>query len=150
MLKYRNIAISSLFTFLGISGLAELAHLTKQPLLIAPFGASFLILSAMPESPFARPRNIVLGYLLSALVGLLVLETIGSGVLALGFAVALAVFVMDVTKTVHPPAGAVPLLILLSKPGWKFLWTPILVSALILAGLSLLNRELFRRKLLYV
>jgi len=150
MYKYRNIAISSLFTFLGISGLAELAHLTQQPLLIAPFGASFLILSAMPESPFARPRNILLGYLLSAIVGLLVLKAIGSGVLALGLSVALAVFMMDLTSTVHPPAGAVPLLILLSKPGWNFLLTPILVSAFILVGLSLVNRELFRRKLLYV
>ena len=150
MHKYRNIAISSIVTFLGISALAELAHITKQPLLIAPFGASFLILSAMPESPFARPRNIAMGYLLSAIVGLLVLKTVGSGSLALGLSVALAIFVMDVSGTVHPPAGAVPLLVLLSNPGWKFLWTPILVSALILVGLSLVNRELFRRKLLYV
>ena len=150
MRKYRNIFISSLVTFLGVTGLAELANLTKQPLLIAPFGASFLILSAMPESPFARPKNIALGYLLSAAVGLIVLKTLGENIWTLGLAVALAIFVMDVTKTVHPPAGAVPLLILLSKPDWKFLLTPIFVSAILLVGLSLINRELFRRKLLYV
>jgi len=150
MHKYRNIFISSALTFLGISGLAELAHITKQPLLIAPFGASFLILSAMPESPFARPKNIAFGYLLSALIGLVILKSFGDHIWTLGLAVALAIFFMDITGTVHPPAGAVPLLVLASNPKWTFLWTPILVSAVLLVLISLLNRELFRRKLLYV
>ena len=150
MHKYRNIFLSSALTFLGISGLAELAHATKQPLLIAPFGASFLILSAMPESPFARPRNIALGYLLSAIIGLVLLKSFGDHIWTLGLAVALAIFLMDISNTVHPPAGAVPLLILTSHPQWSFLWTPIMVSAVILVLISLLNRELFRRKLLYV
>ena len=104
----------------------------------------------MPESPFARPRNIALGYLLSAIVGLAILKAFGDHMWTLGLAVALAIFVMDISGTVHPPAGAVPILVLLSKPSWHFLLTPILASAVLLVGFSLLNRELFRRKLLYV
>ncbi len=62
--------------------------------------------SGMPDSPFAQPRNVIGGHLLSALVGCAMASFLGTGPLVLAVAVGLAIVVMYLTHTMHPPGGA--------------------------------------------
>ncbi|MAA63710.1 MAG: HPP family protein [Alteromonadaceae bacterium] len=97
---------------------------------MAPFGATMVILFGLPSSPLAQPRNIVVGHVLTTAVGLLVATLMGVHAWSLGIAVGLAVTLMLVTDTTHPPAGANPLLIMVAGEDWHFLITPVAIGAL--------------------
>ncbi|MCJ8300923.1 MAG: HPP family protein, partial [Pseudomonadales bacterium] len=111
--------------------------------LMAPFGATTVLVFALPDSPLAQPRNVIFGHLLAATVGLIFVKFVGVYPWSLGLATGVAISLMLITKTTHPPAGANPILVMLLNPGWGFLLTPVLVGAVILAALGyLLNRAI--------
>lgn len=126
-----------------LAGLTEGLH---YALLIAPFGASCVLLFAIPQSPLARPRNVIGGHFLSAFVGLLVLTLIGNGVIAMGIGVGLAIAVMQFTGTLHPPAGGDPLVVILAGAGWTFLATPILAGTITLVVIAWLYHRFVSRR----
>lgn len=99
---------------------------------MAPFGATSVLIFGVPDSPLAQPRNVVGGNLLAALVSLLILHTLGSSPLMMGMAVSTAIGIMQMTGTVHPPSGAVALVVMMTQPSWQFLLTPALEGSLIL------------------
>ncbi len=101
-------------------------------LLMAPFGATTVLVFGVPDSPLAQPKNVILGHLLTAFVGVFFVQFIGVSPLFLAMATGIAVSLMMVTKTTHPPAGANPLLIMLAGQGWDFLVTPVLVGSVII------------------
>ena len=105
-------SISALGAIICISFIAYLDNYFDGVIwLIPPFGATMVLVMAVHNSPLAQPKNIILGHILSALSGVVMLLIIGDSFLALGVAVGLAVFVMMVTKTIHPPAGANPIIV---------------------------------------
>jgi CBS-domain-containing membrane protein len=129
-------------TMLGLAGKG-----IHQMVLIAPFGASCVLLFAAPESPFAQPRNLVGGHLLTASVGLAMLWLFGNGIWSIGLAVGLVIALMELTRTVHPPAGANPIVIMLAgKTALSFLLAPILLGVLILLVLALFVNNLGTRR----
>jgi CBS-domain-containing membrane protein len=72
-------------------------------------------------------------------VGLLFLKFVGAGPVEMGLAVGLAIALMQLTRTVHPPAGADPLVVMMSSnTGWSFLAAPVLASAVLLVLIALL------------
>ena len=118
-----------------------------QTVLIAPFGASCVLLFAAPESPFAQPRNLVCGHLLTASVGLAMLWLFGNSIWSIGLAVGLVIALMELSRTVHPPAGANPVVIMLGgKMKLFFLLTPVLLGVAILLVLALLVNNLSGRR----
>lgn len=118
----------------GIGVVAALAVATDMPFLMAPFGATCVLVFGLPDSPLAQPRSIVGGHLLSAAVGLAFLHILGAGPWSMALAVATAIAVMQGTRTVHAPAGATPLLVLMEGVGWDFLITPVLTGSLLLVA----------------
>lgn len=100
--------------------------------LMAPFGATMVILFGLPSSPLAQPRNIIAGHLITAAIGLVVAHILGVHEWTLGLAVGLSIAAMMVTNTIHPPAGANPLLIMLAGENWHFLITPVASGALLI------------------
>jgi CBS domain-containing membrane protein len=80
------------------------------PLIVAPIGASSVLLFAVPSSPLAQPWSIVGGNVISALVGIAIGLSVGDPVLASGVAVGLAIVLMSLTRSLHPPGGAVALM----------------------------------------
>ncbi|WP_336789905.1 HPP family protein [Paenibacillus sp. MMO-177] len=120
-------AVLILFLFENTTGLA---------LLMAPFGASCVIVFALSDSPLAKPRNVVGGHVISTITGLTLLHVFGQHAWTLAAGVALSIMLMQVTKTLHPPAGADPLVVILAGAGWSFLLTPVLAGALLLVGIS--------------
>ncbi|MGV6872023.1 HPP family protein [Pseudochelatococcus sp. B33] len=138
--------VSGLGGGLAIWILALLTETLEQALLIAPFGASCVLLFALPHSPLARPQNVIGGHFLSALVGLLVLTMVGNGLFACGLGVGLAIAVMQLTGTLHPPAGGDPLVIILTGSAWSFLGLPILAGATALVVMALLYHRFISRR----
>lgn len=138
----RETLLAGLGGMLAISLLAALTIDAGIPALMAPLGASCFLVFAVPESPFAQPRSVVGGHLVSSTVGLAILAIAGPEAWALGLSVGLAVVAMQLTRTGHPPAGADPLLVLLLRPDWLFLATPVLIGTLGVVGLALVFNNL--------
>ncbi len=138
----------------GIHIAATHAHPHALEQLVAPFGASSVLLFATPTSPLAQPRNLVGGNTLSALVGVIVRHVFGDALpwLAPFFAVGFAVLVMAVTRCMHPPAGAMALTALVRRPnngfdsGFLFVLVPALSGSLLLLLMALLANNLHPRQ----
>lgn len=112
--------------------------ISHEPLLIAPFGASCVLLFAVPSSPLAQPSNVIGGHLVASVVALLMHLFLPSEWWAIALAVGVSITVMAALRITHPPAGADPVVIFLSDPGWSFLLVPILTGALVLVGIATL------------
>ena len=144
--KIINAILSALGALIFISFLAFLDRSFEGMIwLIPPFGASMVLVMAVHESPLAKPKNILLGHILSALSGVIILYLIGDNFLALGIAVALAVFMMIVTDTIHPPAGANPIIVILTGQGISFVLIPVAVGAFMLVVFAYLYNKLLKR-----
>jgi len=106
---------SWLGAFLGIGAVAYINYnlLPESDLLmlIGSFGASAVLLYGAPKSPLAQPRNLLGGHVLSALIGVACYQMLAPHLwLASALAVATAIAVMHLTKTLHPPGGATALI----------------------------------------
>ncbi len=134
----RQIARSWLGGLLAIAAVAYLAQVTHSPLMLGSFGASCVLLFGFPESPFSQPRNVIAGHLLSSLTGLIFFTLWGAEWWNMALALATAIGVMQLTRTVHPPAGSNPIIIMLSQPQWGFLLMPTLLGVLALQLVALL------------
>ena len=99
---------------IGLSGLLLHAMPLHSHWLIAPIGASVVILFVQPHSPVAQPRSVIISYFFATLVGLLCVRVIPDIVLAAAIGVAVTVWLMIRFNCIHPPGGAVVLLIVLS------------------------------------
>ncbi|MBO8133291.1 HPP family protein [Dickeya fangzhongdai] len=101
-------------------------------LLMAPFGATAVLVFGLPASPLAKPKNVIMGHFITALIGVCFAQWTGVSPLTLALATGLAVSAMLLTGTTHPPAGANPLLIMLTGQSWSFLLAPVLMGAVII------------------
>ena len=126
---------------LGILAICEITSLVGQPLLIGSFGASAVLLFGATDSPLAQPRNLVGGHLLSAGVAVLVVALFGSTPWTMAVGVGLAIFVMNVTHTTHPPGGATALIGVQGAVGPGFILMPVLAGALILLVTALFTNN---------
>ncbi len=111
------------------------------PLLIAPMGASAVLLFAVPASPLAQPWPIIGGNTISALSGIAWMKLIGDPALAAGLAVATAIAMMSLARCLHPPGGAVALTTVIGGPavvgaGWSFALMPVAANCLLLVGVG--------------
>jgi len=140
----RAIACLGAVVAIGLTGLvAGLIHGDGEslPWIVAPIGASAVLLFAVPASPMAQPWPIVGGNALSALVGFAVGEALGHGAIACGLAVGLALAVMSMTRSLHPPGGAAALFgalggSLVESAGWWFPLAPVALNAAILVAVG--------------
>lgn len=130
--NHKHILWSWLGSFIGIAATAYLSVKTGVPLLIAPFGATSVLIFGVPDSPLAQPRNVIGGNFIAALVSLTLLHLFGAEPWTMGMAVATAIGIMQLTGTVHPPSGAVALVVMMTEPSWQFLLTPALEGSMIL------------------
>lgn len=93
------------------------ANSSALPWLVAPLGASAVLVFAVPASPLAQPWPLVAGNLVSAFFGLLLGQMIGTPLLSAGLAVGAAIASMSLARCLHPPGGACALLCALGATG---------------------------------
>ena len=137
---------------IGIAFTGAITHLLlgsrgNIPLLVAPMGASAVLLFAVPASPLAQPWSIIGGNLVSATVGVACASWIGDPLQAAPLAVAAAICAMFVLRCVHPPSGAVALTAVLGGPavhslGYRFVVEPIALQSAALLGAAIVYHAL--------
>mmetsp|Transcript_45612 Transcript_45612/g.102991 ORF Transcript_45612/g.102991 Transcript_45612/m.102991 type:complete len:337 (+) Transcript_45612:191-1201(+) len=121
--------------------------------LVTSFGAQAVLLYGVPQAPFAQPWNAIAGSTLSALVGVACQKAGGDTtsnymlILQSSFAVSLAVIVMLLTGSVHPPAGATALSAVVGSSyikdmGWSYALFPILIGSVLQVSLALVLNNL--------
>ncbi|SNS88289.1 HPP family protein [Antarctobacter heliothermus] len=95
---------------LGLTGLFVLSPQVDPQLglyLVAPFGATSVLLFAVPNSPLAQPWSAIVGNTVAALVGVAVCLVVTDPALRIALAVGLAITATIQCRAIHPPAGAV-------------------------------------------
>ena len=121
--------------------------------LAASFGSSVVVVFGYPENEFAQPKNVLLGHLLCALIGVIFVTLFKISqdrmifFLAVGLAVGLAVMLMMAFKITHPPAGGNTIVVMLAQDSFQFLIYPIMVGAVtIIIGGIIYNRFILKKK----
>ncbi|WP_212702158.1 HPP family protein [Thalassovita aquimarina] len=138
---------------LGIAGLFLLSpsiDLKMGLFLVAPFGASSVLLFAVPNSPLAQPWSAIVGNTVAALVGVAVCMLVEDAALRIALAVGLAITATILCRAVHPPAGAVAMTAAMSpeaidQMGFWFALAPIAVGTMILVVFAAIYARLTGR-----
>lgn len=133
----QHIFCSWLGAFLGI---ATLGCLTSQdyPFIAAPLGATAVLVFGVPDSPLAQPRNVIGGNLIAAIVCVTLVQLFGTTPWVMALAVATTIKLMQLTRTVHPPSGAVALLGVLTHASWNYVLTPVLAGSVAIVFFTVL------------
>ena len=143
----KNYFISSFGAFICLSTLSYLNNTFQDSLwLIPPFGASMVLVMAVHKSPLASPKNVFFGHLIAASCGVFVYFFFGLHPLSIGFAVALAIFLMSITKTIHPPAGANPIIAIMGGEDLFFVLMPVAIGASFIIIFAIIFHRLIGQK----
>ena len=142
-----TIAILSYITFQSV-----LADTNYGLWLAASFGSSVVVVFGYPENEFAQPKNVLLGHLLCAFIGIIFVTLFKISqdrtifFLAIGIAVGIAVMLMMALKITHPPAGGNTIVVMLTQDSFQFLIFPIMVGAVtIIIGGVIYNRFILKK-----
>ena len=144
-----NAFLAGFFSFITIGALTFLTYKTSLGLfLIASFGSSMVLLYGFPESPFAQPKNIFFGHLLTSLIGILFLKYISLPIfINLALAVGVGIFFMIILNVVHPPAGGNPIIVIMGGVSYEYLMNPIIFGCLIVLFFGVvLNKFILKKK----
>ncbi|MBB3461692.1 HPP family protein [Rhizobium sp. BK377] len=151
-LRDRLLACLGALVSIALTGLlcgalfGEGSHL---PLIVAPMGASAVLLFAVPASPLAQPWSIIGGNTISAIMGVAAASLIRDPIIATGVGVSLAIAAMSFTRCLHPPGGAAALTAVLGGPvvaswGMLFPFVPVALNSCLLVVLGLVFHKLSR------
>ena len=128
---------------LGILLTALLGHLFPSHAagsiwLVAPIGASAVLVFGLPASPLAQPWAVVGGNTVSALVGIACVLAFGSSPWVAALAVGLGIATMFALRCLHPPGGASALLVVLTGVHDPlFALMPVLANSLLLVAVGM-------------
>lgn len=126
--------------------------ITNKPLFVAPVGASTVMIFGIPTNPCAQPRNVIGGHFFSALCGVFAYSCFPDNtMLSAALAVCLAMGVMYLTETIHPPGGATALLAVIGERqiidlGYLYAFIPCLSNAIILVTFGILINNLSKKR----
>jgi len=130
--SYTNAIKAGVGGAIAIATLVLLGYISGSPLLMAPFGATCVLLFSLPKSPLSQPINVIAGHMVSVLIGLTLSYFLPLDWWSIGIAVGLAISAMAVLRVTHPPAGADPIVVFLSNPGWEYLIFPVALGSIVL------------------
>ena len=140
--------IAGLFSIITIGILTLLTYKTDFGIfLIASFGSSMVLLYGYPESPFAQPKNVFFGHLVTATVGMFFLYLVPLPLfiiipLAVGFGVGLMIL-LNVT---HPPAGGNPIIVIMGSVSLDYLLSPIISGSIIILVFAIIINKFILKK----
>ena len=147
--EFTQSLLAGLFSAITIGALTLLTYKTELGIfLIASFGSSMVLLYGYPETPFAQPKNIFFGHLLTSVVGIVFLFfTALPTFIIIPLAVGLGVSLMILFKVTHPPAGGNPIIIIIGSVSIDYLISPIITGSIIIIVFGIvLNRLILKKK----
>ena len=127
-----------------IGALALITDATHMPLLWAPFGGTAVIVFAAHKSPFSQPINVLGGHMISAVISLLLVWLLPHNVWSLMLIVGVVIAAMRFARLTHPPAGANPIVIYLTKASWFVVLPSLAVGSLAILLLGFLMHRMTR------
>lgn len=151
-ISFREQLRSSLGALIGILFTAAVAYffvgeMEGLPLLVAPLGASAVLLFGVPASPLAQPWALIGGNLVGAVTGVSCACLISMPLVAAAVAVAVTVLLMFVLRCVHPPSGAVAMTAVLGGTaihalGYAFVLFPVGINSIALLASAIIYHRL--------
>jgi CBS-domain-containing membrane protein len=140
--------IAGFFSSLIIGVLTLLTYKTTLGLfLTASFGSSMVLLFGYPESPFAQPKNVFFGHLITALVGVIFVNFIPLPIfINIPIAVGIGIFLMIILDITHPPAGGNPIIVIIASTSYEYLISPMIFGSLIIILLAIFINKLILKK----
>ena len=148
MNKLKQSTIAGIFSIITIGYLTLLTYKTEFGIfLLASFGSSMVLLYGYPESPFAHPKNVFFGHLLTAVVGIFFLYFVPLQLyiiipLAVGFGVGLMIL-LNVT---HPPAGGNPIIVIMGSVSVDYLLSPVITGSIIIIVFAIITNRFILKK----
>ncbi|GGW34704.1 hypothetical protein GCM10011452_23900 [Gemmobacter lanyuensis] len=129
-------------TLVGLLVLGPTVDLALGLYLIAPFGASSVLLFAVPNSPLAQPWSVIVGNTVAALVGVAVCLVVPDPTARIALAVGGSILVMLLCRAAHPPAGAVAMTAAMNPEavqhlGFWFALAPVALGSAALVALAI-------------
>ena len=149
MASLKQSILAGLFSLITIGVLTFLTYKTEFGVfLLASFGSSMVLLYGYPESPFAQPKNVFFGHLVTSIVGLIVLYFVPLPIfLTIPLAVGLGVGLMILLNVTHPPAGGNPIIVIIGSVSLDYLINPIITGSIIILAFGIiLNRLILKKK----
>lgn len=156
LVNFKEMFWSFLGAFVGIGLIAfiqsrYLNHF-ENIFLIGSFGASSVLIYGAVQSPLAQPRNLILGHLISAVVGVTVYKFIPDIIwITAPLAVASSIVLMQITKSLHPPGGATALIAVIGSEkikslGYFYIVAPVLTGSVILLIVALVFNNMTKHR----
>ena len=140
--------IAGIFSIFTIGILTFLTYKTELGIfLLASFGSSMVLLYGYPESPFAQPKNVFFGHLVTASIGVFFVNLIPLPLyinipLAVGFGVGLMIL-LNVT---HPPAGGNPVIVIIGSVSLDYILSPVITGSVIIIIFAIvINRYILKK-----
>ena len=140
--------IAGIFSIFTIGILTFLTYKTELGIfLLASFGSSMVLLYGYPESPFAQPKNVFFGHLVTASIGVFFVNLIPLPLyinipLAVGFGVGLMIL-LNVT---HPPAGGNPVIVIIGSVSLDYIFSPVITGSVIIIIFAIvINRYILKK-----
>ena len=145
---FKKALIAGIFSAFTIGVLTILTYKSAFGLFLAgSFGSSMVLLFGFPESPFAQPRNVFFGHLITALVGVIFVNFIPLPIyISIALSVGVGIFFMIVLNVVHPPAGGNPIMVIIGSVSYDYLIFPIISGCIIIILLAIMINKFLLKK----
>ena len=140
--------LAGIFSIITIGILTSLTYKTEFGVfLLASFGSSMVLLYGYPESPFAQPKNVFFGHLVTAVVGLVVLYFVPLPLfITIPLAVGLGVGLMILFNVTHPPAGGNPIIVIVGSVSFDYLLSPVITGTIIIIIFAIIINRFILKK----
>ena len=147
-LEFKKAFTAGIFSIITIGCLTLLTYKTEFGVfLVASFGSSMVLLFGYPESPFAQPKNIFFGHLLTALVGVIFVNFIPLPIfVTIPLAVGIGIFLMILMGVTHPPAGGNPIIVIIGSASFSYIINPIIIGTIIVLIFGIILNRLILNK----
>ena len=146
--NFKQSFLAGLFSIITIGILTFLTYKTEFGIfLLASFGSSMVLLYGYPESPFAQPKNVFFGHLITSMVGLFFLYFIPLPIfLTIPLAVGFGVGLMILLNITHPPAGGNPIIVIIGSVSLDYLLSPVISGSIIIIIFAIITNRFIVKK----
>ena len=147
-LEIKKPILAGFFSMITIGILTFLTYKTELGIfLLASFGSSMVLIYGYPESPFAQPKNVFFGHLVTSIVGIFFLNLVPLPLyLIIPMAVGLGVGLMIFLNITHPPAGGNPIIVIIGSVSLDYIFTPVITGSIIIIGFAIIINRLILKK----
>lgn len=131
------------FVMFAIGILALIGHLSHEPLLLAPFAPSILAILTQPHNPHTAPNVLIAAYVVATVSSVLLKSILPPEWWGVAIAVGTVMLALEALDILHPPAVAMPIIVMLGNGNFPL--PAFIMGVVMLAGLAAIGRHIPKR-----